>query len=531
MNHNTTDTITIIPARHKSILHDSSAPMKRVAAYCRVSTEQENQQNSYAIQIHYYTDFINSHINWQLVGIFADEGISGTRTKNRTQFNHMIRMARQHKIDLILCKSISRFARNTVDCLKYVRELKALGVTVIFEKEHINTDEITSEFAISLYASFAQAESESISRNVTWGIEKSFREGNVRYQFHQTLGYRLENGRPVIIEPEAALVREIFRRFADGESASVIAQTLTERAVPRKNGRTVWSRNNIYQILKNEKYVGDAILQKTYTVNCLTHERAKNNGQKPKILVQNCHEAIIDRSTYDLVRLELERRRRNNHHPESGKGIYQTKYCLSRLLICPCCGSRYKRAIWIIKGQKTGVWRCRSRLEGNGCSLSPSYHENKLHQAVLSTIGIFKQTLTESDNHFPDDFSAAIQAIETENRSLLERLSEIEAEREGILSGMDGYVLEEMSRTLRELNLQEHTVADRLESLRQKKEELHRQSLCAENVRQLLMHMTDPPDTFDEALVCKLILKVEAVSKKEVSIVFHGGYQISVPVV
>ena len=174
MNHNTTDTITIIPARHKSILHDSSAPMKRVAAYCRVSTEQENQQNSYAIQIHYYTDFINSHINWQLVGIFADEGISGTRTKNRTQFNHMIRMARQHKIDLILCKSISRFARNTVDCLKYVRELKALGVTVIFEKEHINTDEITSEFAISLYASFAQAESESISRNFTVGIEKSF---------------------------------------------------------------------------------------------------------------------------------------------------------------------------------------------------------------------------------------------------------------------------------------------------------------------------------------------------------------------
>ena len=150
---------------------------------------------------------------------------------------------------------------------------------------------------------------------------------------------------------------------------------------------------------------------------------------------------------------------------------------------------------------------------------------------MLSAIGIFKQTLTESDNHFPDDFSAAIQAIETENRSLLERLSEIEAEREGILSGMDGYVLEEMSRTLRELNLQEHTVADRLESLRQKKEELHRQSLCAENVRQLLMHMTNPPDTFDEALVCKLILKVEAVSKKEVSIVFHGGYQISVPVV
>lgn len=159
--------VTLIPARKESRKSNGSGVITKVAAYCRVSTEQENQQNSYATQISYYTDYITRNPDWQLVGIYADEGISGTRTKNRTQFNRMIRAARRKKIDLILCKSISRFARNTVDCLDYVRELKALGVTVIFEKENINTSSMSSEFAISLYASFAQAESESISKNVT----------------------------------------------------------------------------------------------------------------------------------------------------------------------------------------------------------------------------------------------------------------------------------------------------------------------------------------------------------------------------
>ena len=258
------------------VLEQTGKSKPRIAAYCRVSTEQENQQNSYHSQISYYSDYISSNPDWQLAGIFADEGISGTQTKNRTQFNKMIRMARKGKIDLILCKSISRFARNTVDCLDYVRELRNLGVAVIFEKENINTNSMNFEFAISLYASFAQAESESISRNVTWGIEKSFREGNVRYKFENMLGYRLnENKKPYIIPHEAEIVRMIFRDYADGFGASEIADKLTKMGAVRRNGSSEWTRNHVYQILKNEKYVGDAILQKTYTVNCITHDRKK----------------------------------------------------------------------------------------------------------------------------------------------------------------------------------------------------------------------------------------------------------------
>ena len=330
--------VLVIPAKKKELKYTLSENMLKVAAYCRVSTDEANQKNSYDSQISYYTEYINNSPEWQFAGIFSDEGISGTATKNRTGFNKMIKAARKGKIDIILCKSISRFARNTVDCLDYVRELRSLGVTVIFEKEHINTSSMSSEFAISLYASFAQAESESISRNVTWGIEKSFREGNVRYQLRQMLGYRLgTDGRPYIVDDEAEIVRDVFRRYAEGYTPTEIAQELTDINAKRRNGSTVWKRNNVYQILKNEKYAGDALMQKTYTVNCITHDRAKNTGQKPMYFLQDCHEAIIDRETYDAVRLELERRRRDAKKSRS-RVRYSTKYCLSRLFVCPYCG-------------------------------------------------------------------------------------------------------------------------------------------------------------------------------------------------
>ena len=203
---------------------------------------------------------------------------------------------------------------------------------------------MTSEFAISLYASFAQAESESISKNVTWGIEKRFREGKVRYHLRQMLGYRMgDDGKPYIVEEEAETVRTIFRMYADGYSSSEIAVYLTEHGAKRWNGSAEWNRNHVYQILQNEKYSGDAILQKIYTVDCLTHERADNNGQKPKYYVQDCHEAIVDRETYDKVRLELEKRRIDAKRGKKEKEKYHTKYCLSRLLFCHYCGGAYKR--------------------------------------------------------------------------------------------------------------------------------------------------------------------------------------------
>ena len=354
----TADNVTLIPATGVQGVPQYSLGQSRVAAYCRVSTDEEEQQNSYNVRINYYSDYINSNPNWKLVGIFADEGISGTQTSNRTEFNRMIKMCRRKRIDIILCKSINRFARNTVDCLDYVRELKSLGIAVIFEKENINTLSATSEFAISLYASFAQAESESISRNVTWGIERSFREGKFTYYMNQTLGYRLgDDGKPYIIEEEAEAVCDIFKMFSEGNSMADIAAVMTERGVVRRNGSSEWNRHHVNIILRNEKYVGDAILQKSYTVDCLTHERARNYGQKPKYLVQNCHDPIIDRETWDKVRLELARRSSENKiaRKKGEKSRYHTIYALTSLLYCSHCGKPFRRTIWQWNGKKKGV--------------------------------------------------------------------------------------------------------------------------------------------------------------------------------
>lgn len=385
----------------------SSHPI-RVAAYCRVSTEEDSQHNSYTSQIEYYTQYISSHSGWICAGIFADEGLSGTQTKNRKQFNRLLRKCRRHEIDIILCKSISRFARNTVDCLELIRELKSLGIAVIFEKENLNTLSIPSEFLISLYASFAQAESESISHNITWGIEKKFRRGEFPYHLKWMTGYYLkDDGSVGIDEAEAKLVREIYTLFAGGMSMGSIANLLTSRNIQRRCGSTIWGRRNIEKILQNEKYAGFAILQKTYTTNCLTHERAQNLGQRPKYYVENCFPPIVSKELYDIVQKEFERRSKTNslknydkqsinHSTEASTlnslGIItRPHYILSDLLICAHCGSHYRRVIWKSKGKSYAVWRCGNRLEHGSkyCSKSVSLHE----EILLENLQIFADTI------------------------------------------------------------------------------------------------------------------------------------------
>ena len=519
--------VTVIPAKRKSQVSSHLGEMTKVAAYCRVSTEQENQQNSYHSQISYYSDYISSNPDWQLAGIFADEGISGTQTKNRTQFNKMIKMARKGKIDIILCKSISRFARNTVDCLDYVRELRNLGVAVIFEKENINTNSMNSEFAISLYASFAQAESESISRNVTWGIEKSFREGNVRYKFENMLGYRLdENKRPYIIPHEAEIVRMIFKDYADGFGASEIADKLTKMGAVRRNGSSEWTRNHVYQILKNEKYVGDAILQKTYTVNCITHDRKKNTGEKPMYLVQDCHEPIIDRKTYDIVRLEMEKRK---HHAKdkSEKNTYRTKYCMSNLLVCPYCGSFYKRTTWLEKEGKVGIWRCKNRMDnGKKCPKSASYHESSLHKAVLAAVNsMVGKDMEISSKEIGARLAEKSAQVDNEIKAINGKLAEIEMKRENILDNISGSMFEETSMELKALNRTESVLAEQLKTLMNEKDDCKRNILREETARELLKDLR-PMTEFDDTLFGKIISGIEGIGKNEIAVTFCGGYTV-----
>ena len=356
----------------------------RVAAYCRVSTNEREQHNSYINQINYYREYIASNENWTLVSVFADKGISGTSVKNRQEFMRMLKLCRLGKIDLILCKSISRFARNTLDCLKYVRELKTLGISVLFEKENINTGEENSEFMITLYAAFAQAESESISKNITWGIEKKYREGRISYKLDCVLGYRPgDNGRPVIVESEAAHVREIFSLFIAGKSLEYIANVMSEEKVIRRNGSCSWQRKNVEQILKNEKYAGMAILQKTVTTDFITHTRSKNTGQKPMYVLRNVHDAIISEEVFNEAVKMFEKRRLDAMMKKAftkTKREPARKMSFGTLLFCPYCGGSFRRVVRRYKGTKYALWRCASRLEGgpSRCPKGATIRENIL---------------------------------------------------------------------------------------------------------------------------------------------------------
>ena len=533
----TADNVTLIPATGIQGVPQYSLGQARVAAYCRVSTDEEEQQNSYNVQINYYTDYINANPNWKLVGIFADEGISGTQTANRTEFNRMIKMCRRKRIDIILCKSISRFARNTVDCLDYVRELKSLGIAVIFEKENINTLSASSEFAISLYASFAQAESESISRNVTWGIERSFREGKFTYYMKQTLGYRLgDDGKPYIIEEEAKAVRDIFKMFAEGHSMAEIAAEMTERGVVRRNGSSEWNRHHVNIILRNEKYVGDAILQKSYTVDCLTHERARNYGQKPKYLIQNCHDPIIDRDTWDKVRLELARRSSENKsaRKKGEKSRYHTIYALTSLLYCSHCRKPFRRTTWQWNGMKKGVWRCADRLESPKitCKKSPSIHEDKLHRAIVNIINSTIKDTGQLNAAVQESTQASrneMMEIDKEIVTLSARIAEINALRDNLIGNISGNQFEFLSTELRTLNEEEQQKKDRLDEIKQRKDNIKLEVQKAATAREMFGNM-QPMECFDDNIIRNIIERITVNSKTEITVRFRGGLEISGPV-
>ena len=389
---NTTPTVICIPAKPEAVR--ASKRQLRVAAYCRVSTDDEEQLTSYEAQKNYYTDKIMTNKEWTMAGIFADEGITGTSARKRPEFLRMIRQCKQGKIDIVLTKSISRFARNTVDCLNYVRALKELGIAVIFEKENMNTLEIDSEILITMLGAFAQSESESISANVRWGIRQAMKEGKATIQYKYLYGYRKgDDGKPEIIPDQAEVVRKIYDLFLSGTPVRGIQEYLNANSVPNINGEPKWARSAIDSILTNEKYCGDVLLQKTYINDCINKKVKKNTGQLPMYLVQNHHEGIISRETFDAAQAELSRRNAgrspSKRNAPTGRSRYSSKYALSDRLYCGECGTRYQRCTWRNRdASKRIVWRCVSRVDyGNKyCHDSPTLDEEPLHRAILAAI-------------------------------------------------------------------------------------------------------------------------------------------------
>lgn len=362
--------VTFIPARRtitKKIAAGEKITKKiRVAAYCRVSTDADEQLNSFENQVEYYTNYINENPSYELAGIYADEGITGTSTKKRAEFNRMIKDCEDKKIDLVITKSISRFARNTQDCLQYSRHLKKLGIGIIFEKENINTIDTTGELLFTILSSLAQDESRNISENCKWGIRSKFQKGIPHINTHKFMGYNKgKDGRLVIDEKQAALVRRIYRDFLEGFNPSVIAKELNDEKVPGVSGEPKWRKMTIEGMLKNEKYKGDSLLQKTYTADFLTKRQVKNKGEIPQYYVEESHPAIISDEDWNAVQLEFERRERfkEEHHTKKyGYGSELRPF--STKVICSHCGSIYGIKSW--KARDVSYWECNKRYKEKG---------------------------------------------------------------------------------------------------------------------------------------------------------------------
>ena len=373
--------VTVIPAKKDipvNVLSGEERKRLRVAAYARVSTNNEEQLTSYEAQVDYYTRYIQSKEEWEFVKVFTDEGISATNTKKREGFNQMVAEAMAGKIDLIITKSISRFARNTVDTLTTVRKLKEKGIEVYFEKENIRTLDGKGELLITIMSSLAQEESRSISENVTWGQRKRFADGKVSLPYGRFLGYKKgKDELPEIVEEEAVTVRLIYRLFLYGKSPSAIASYLTGEGIPTPAGKRNWRSNTVESILTNEKYKGDALLQKSFTVDFLTKKSKLNEGEVPQYYVANSHPAIIEPEIFDLVQYEMKQRKADGRftsstHPFSGK------------IVCGHCGGFYGSKVWHSNTpNRVLVWQCNEKHRGKGCR-TPHLTERDIRRAFLA---------------------------------------------------------------------------------------------------------------------------------------------------
>ena len=521
--------VTIIPAKP---IAEQEAMKRRlqVAAYCRVSTEEEEQQSSYEAQCSYYTDKIMTNPEWTMAGIFADEGITGTSTKKRDDFNRMIRKCKKKKIDLILTKSISRFARNTLDTIKYTRMLRAMGIGIYFEKENINTLDMDSEMLITMLGAFAQAESESISRNVAWGKRQAIREGKVYVNFNQLYGYYLQEDRtPGIKQQEAEVVKFIFGQYMLGDSTRMIARKLDEDGIPTRSGKVRWEPATIKSILKNEKYCGDVLAQKTFKECVIGGKVQKNTGQLPQVLVQNNHPAIISRELFYAVQEEIKRRtaaKSPSAKSATGRSCYASKYALSERLVCGECGTLYRRCTWNIRGKKKIVWRCVSRLDHGTkyCKQSPTMEETALQRAIMNAVNSTMDSREDLVKGITDTVILMLKPKENAVFTLGEvkrRIQELTAEFDALFE-IDGSEVTEQDRfteitqELAELTKKQESISAQLRNNQAIQGKVNRFASAAERMDHRLTE-------WDEEMIRQIIHTVEVISADRIRVVLTDG--------
>lgn len=507
----------------------------KVAAYCRVSTDSEDQIESYKAQVAYYTDAIAKNPRWKLADIYADEGITGTMLKKRDNFNRMIKDCERGRVDYILCKSVARFARNTVDSLKIVRKLKAKGIGVYFEEQCLDTLKVENEMFLGLHSVMAQSESENISANVRWGIQQRMKAGTFKFRYN-ILGYEKgEDGEPKIVESEAVHIRMIFDMYLKGNSLVHISEYLIEHKIVTKKGNTNWSENVLRGILTNERYCGDMLMQKTYVDNPISKKTCINRGELPKYYIQNNHPAIIERSVFQAVQAEMARRtnkRRVSDKSRTEFGKYSGKYALSELLVCGECGSAYRRKTWKKRnGEKTGVWLCINRIDNGreACKDSVTLHEEELHQAICrgllkayADFGGAMDCITTALTYAMTgaDEMLDIYAIEKQINQISNDIDEVIILRERTQGDKTKYdnEIRKMSQQLVALRQQRDLQKEKMKAMPITRTEI-------ENIKKMFEEKENFITYRDDVVRC-VVDCIRVSDNKKISIILKGGYTV-----
>lgn len=517
--------VTVIPAVDVFIPTniESNSRLKRVAAYARVSTENEEQLSSYEAQVDHYTRYIKANnAEWEFVEVYADEGISATSTKKRDGFNRMIIDALEGKIDLIITKSVSRFARNTVDTLTTVRKLKDKGVEVYFEKENIYTLDSKGELLITIMSSLAQEESRSISENVTWGQRKRFADGKVSLPYKQFLGYEKgEDGLPMIVESEAKTVRLIYKLFLEGKATSWIAKYLTEHKISSPAGKDKWQETTVRSILKNEKYKGDAMLQKSFTVDFLTKKKKINKGEIPQYYVENSHPAIITSEVFDLVQAEFENRK-------NSKGLRTGGSCFSGKVICGECRNFYGNKTWHSTSKyRKIVWRCNHKYENDEKCKTPHINEDKLKELFIKAFN----ELVENKDEILRDYKEIIKVL-CDNSKLEEEKQQLENEAEVLIELLKKHIEKNAHTALKQEEYENKysELTNKYEALKGKIEEMEKnifnQKIKFNNMKEFIggVEKCDNLITeFDEGLFNNIVDRIIVNTNEAIEIKLKDG--------
>lgn len=531
--------VEMIPAT-RNFLEKDRKVIKNVGAYCRVSTDTEEQQGSYNSQVNYYTEKIKSTPGWRFVKVYGDEGISGTNADNRPGFQEMMQDCENGKLDLIITKSISRFSRNVTVTLEVARKLRDKDIGIFFEKENLNTLHYTSESLLAIFSSLAQAESESMSENIKMGREFKYKNGECCYNMGKVFGFNQDSdGIVTINEEQAVVVKHMYEGYLNGMSIGGIIKDLQERKISSPTGKEKWSPGTVERILSSEKYKGDFLTRKTFTVDPISKKKKKNTGQVSQYLITNHHPAIIEPEMFDMVQSEMARRgciKKNDKKKHYGK--YSGKFPFNNLIICGDCGAKYRRTMWVEKnGDKKHVWRCVNRIQDGKkthCRRSVSINDTYLTKKTVEAINIIYKSRSRVKDILKCSIASLMgdteQPMITENMARLEELSDLV--RDAIFKNATGEM------TPKELEKICYEVKTESEKLRKENEEheMTRKMKSAESskLKQIFKAvdgMAEELTEIDNTLVRNIIEKMEVISEDKLTIWFIGdiAYEVEIP--